>query len=237
MEANILPFGDAGFWALLGMSSILGGTMRAPLTATMFAVELTGNTHVLAPLLVASVAAFGLTVLLMRRSILTERIARRGLHLSREYSVDPFSVMRVASIMAAPAESLPGTMRIGDVMVFFDASGATPRHRSYPIVDENRHVIGMVSRSDVLRWTREGWADTDTLADKQDSETLLVAHDDDLVGAIADQMAAGDIARVPVLSRSDKTLVGLVARRDLLRVRLHTTREEHERASGRRIFD
>jgi H+/Cl- antiporter ClcA len=237
MESHLLPFGDAGFWALLGMSSILGGTMRAPLTATMFAVELTGNTHILPPLLVASVAAFGLTVLLMRRSILTERIARRGLHLSREYSVDPFSVMRVSSIMATPAESLPGTMRIGDVMAFFDAPGDTPRHRSYPVVDENQHVIGMVSRSDVLRWSREGWADADTLADKQDRETLVTAHDDDLVGAIADKMAADDIARVPVISRASRKLVGLVARRDLLRVRLHTTREEQERASGRRIFD
>jgi CBS domain-containing protein len=89
----------------------------------------------------------------------------------------------------------------------------------------------------VLRWSREGWADADTLADKQDRETLVTAHDDDLVGAIADKMAADDIARVPVISRASRKLVGLVARRDLLRVRLHTTREEQERASGRRIFD
>lgn len=237
MEAHILPFGDAGFWALLGMSAILGGTMRAPLTATMFAVELTGNTHILAPLLVASVAAFGLTVLLMRRSILTERIARRGLHLSREYSVDPFSVMRVSSIMAKPAESLPNTMKIGDVMAFFDTTQGAQRHRSYPIVDENRHVTGMVSRSDVLLWTREGWRETDTLADKREGDRLLVAYEDDLVGDIADKMAAADIARVPVISRADNVLVGLVARRDLLRVRVHMTREEHDRTGGRRMFD
>jgi H+/Cl- antiporter ClcA/predicted transcriptional regulator len=235
IEAHILPFGDAGFWALLGMSSILGGTMRAPLTATMFAVELTGNTHMLAPLLVAAVGAFGFTVLVMRRSILTERIARRGLHLSREYTVDPFSVMRVSSIMAKPAESLPGSMRVSDVMTFFDAPDGVQRHRSYPIVDENQRVIGMVSRSDVLRWSREGWTETETLADKQERHTLLTAYDDDLVGDIADQMATADIARVPVISRATNTLVGLVARRDLLRVRLHTTREEHERGAGRRF--
>ena len=84
---------------LLGMAAILGGTMRAPLTATFFAVELTGNTHILLPVLAATVAAFTLTVLLMKRSILTERIARRGLHLTREYSVDPFLNTRVADIM------------------------------------------------------------------------------------------------------------------------------------------
>ena len=81
LEAHFLPFGDTGFWALLGMAAILGGTMRAPLTATMFAFELTDNIHVLPALFIASLAAFLATVLLMRRSILTERIARRGLHL------------------------------------------------------------------------------------------------------------------------------------------------------------
>ena len=107
-----MPFGDTGFWALLGMTAILGGTMRAPLTATLFAVELTGNSHLLPQLFVASVAGFGFTVLVMRRSILTERIARRGLHLTREYGVDPFDVMRVGDIMARPVDTLPAAMPV-----------------------------------------------------------------------------------------------------------------------------
>ncbi len=111
-----MPFGDSGFWALLGMAAILGGTMRAPLTATIFAVELTGNPHLLPQLFVASVAGFGFTVLAMPRSILTERIARRGLHLSREYVVDPFDVMRVSDIMAKPVETLPASMRVKDAV-------------------------------------------------------------------------------------------------------------------------
>jgi len=67
-----LPAADPGFWALLAMAATMGGTMRAPLTATFFAVELTGNTHVLVPLIAACATAHAVTVLLMKRSILTE---------------------------------------------------------------------------------------------------------------------------------------------------------------------
>src|SRR3546814_3900842 len=67
------------------MAAMMGGTMRAPLTATLFAVELTGNFSVLLPVLTACAFAYGLTVLLLKRSILTEKIARRGHHITREY--------------------------------------------------------------------------------------------------------------------------------------------------------
>ena len=97
--AHVLPAAPPGFWALLAMAATMGGTMRSPLTATFFAVELTGNTHVLLPLIAACVSAHLLTVLLMRRSILTEKVARRGHHLSREYRVDPFTLTRARDVM------------------------------------------------------------------------------------------------------------------------------------------
>ena len=78
-----------GFGRLLGMAAMMGGTMRAPLTGALFAVELTGDVGVLAPLLAATAAAYAVTVLLLKRSILTEKIARRGQHITREYGVDP----------------------------------------------------------------------------------------------------------------------------------------------------
>jgi H+/Cl- antiporter ClcA len=92
--ANALPQAGPGFWPLLAMCATMGGTMRSPLTATFFAVEVTSNTHVLLPLIAACATAQLVTVLLMRRSILTEKVARRGHHLAREYRVDPFAVMR-----------------------------------------------------------------------------------------------------------------------------------------------
>jgi H+/Cl- antiporter ClcA/CBS domain-containing protein len=229
LEAHFIPFGDAGFWAILGMAAILGGTMRAPLTSTLFAVELTGNHYLLAPLLVSSVAAFATTVLLMRRSILTERIARRGHHIMREYTIDPFLQTRVGQIMAKPVHTLAGSIPIDEAVAFFMAAEGPKRHKSYPVVDGNGRLIGMVSRSDVLRWSREGWGNARTLADAQIGDELFTCYSDELVGHLADRMALSDFGRVPILERGTDRVIGLVARRDLLRVRAHAIKEEREK--------
>jgi chloride channel protein, CIC family len=224
LEGHVMPFGDSGFWALLGMTAILGGTMRAPLTATIFAVELTGNTHLLPPLFVASVAGFGFTVLAMPRSILTERIARRGLHLTREYGIDPFNVMRVKEIMTTQVETLPSSMRVEDAIAHFARNDS---HKSYPVLDEKGRVIAMVSRADILRWTREGWQTGETLSDLK-AETVT-AFADELAGVVAERMAETGASRIPVLTRETGKLVGLVARQELLRVRAMALAEEQER--------
>jgi H+/Cl- antiporter ClcA/CBS domain-containing protein len=227
LESHLIPFGDAGFWAILGMAAILAGTMRAPLTATFFAVELTGNTHILLPLLAASIAAFTLTVLLMKRSILTERIARRGLHLTREYGIDPFLDTRVREVMSHPVDTLPAGMAIADAVAFFTDTQNGARHRSYPVISAAGAPIGMITRSDILRWTRDGWSDGETLNDS--AAEPLVGYADELVGQLADRMAAADVGRVPIVDGEGR-LVGLVARRDLLRARARVRTEEQDRA-------
>jgi len=228
LEAHIFPFGDGGFWAIIGMAAILGGTMRAPLTSTLFAVELTGNVYLLPALLVASVAAFAVTVLLMRRSILTERIARRGHHIMREYAIDPFLQTRVEQIMARPVHTLAGSIPVEEAIAFFMAAEGPKRHKSYPVIDEREQLIGMVSRADVLRWSREGWEDARTLAELQSGD-VFAGYDDELAGHLADRMAAADIGRVPIVERETGRVVGLVARRDLLRVRTLVIRHERRR--------
>ncbi len=229
LEAPYLPFGDTGFWALIGMAAILGGTMRAPLTSTLFALELTGNLAMLPALLAASVAAFAVTALLMRRSILTERIARRGHHITREYAIDPFLHTRVEQIMAKPVHTLAAAIPIEEAIAFFMAAEGPKRHKSYPIVDEEGRLKGIVSRADVLRWSREGWEGESTLGDIGNRQELVTGYDDEPVGYLADRMAAADVGRVPILERGTDALVGLVARRDLLRVRARVVREERER--------
>src|SRR5206468_9445864 len=97
-----LPGADGGVWAALGMGAMMGGTMRAPFTAIVFMVEATHDINLLPALLVACVAADAVTVLLMRRSILTEKVARRGYHLTREYSANPLHLLRVQDVMEPP---------------------------------------------------------------------------------------------------------------------------------------
>src|SRR4029078_3856685 len=100
------------FWPLLAMTATMGGTMRAPLTATFFAVELTGATQLLLSLIPACVTAHTVTVLLLRRSILTEKLARRGHHLAREYRVDPFEVHRIGDVIDRGVVAVPATLQV-----------------------------------------------------------------------------------------------------------------------------
>ncbi len=107
VEAWFLPAEGVGFWPLVSMGAILGGTMRSPLTGVVFALELTHDVNMLLPLLVAVTIAHGFTVLVLRRSILTEKIARRGYHLSREYAIDPLEILFVREVMRANIAALP----------------------------------------------------------------------------------------------------------------------------------
>jgi H+/Cl- antiporter ClcA/CBS domain-containing protein len=228
LEGLVLPGASLGFWALLGMAAMMGGTMRSPLTATLFAFELTGDIHALLPLLTACVVSYAVTVLLLKRSILTEKVARRGHHVSREYHVDPFDLTWVADVMVKAVDSLPSSMTVAEAVTFFTAP--EPRHKSYPVIDATGQVVAMVSRADILHWAREKDLPPGTLGDVLSGQDILTGYPDELVGRLADRMAAADAGRVPILDRKSGSLVGIVARKDLLRVRANLHTEERERA-------
>jgi CIC family chloride channel protein len=214
LEGQWLP-GDHGAWALIGMAAMMGGTMRAPLTAILFAIEITGNFGLIGPLLIATSAAYALTVLMLKRSILTEKIARRGQHIVREYSVDPLEFLRVSEVMVRNVDTLPSTMAVDDAVEFF--SGDKKRHKSYPLIAADGRVEGMVSRADVLRWKADNLHGRDTLYDRISDLALPVGHPDETVSMLASRMAAAGLGRISILDRNSQRLVGLVARKDLLK--------------------
>jgi chloride channel protein, CIC family len=219
--------GEPGMWALLGMAGMMGGTMRAPLTGTLFAVELTGDVQMLVPLLMATVAAYAVTVLLLRRSILTEKIARRGQHVTREYSIDPFELTRASDIMVKAVDTLPAGMPVDEAADFFCAS--EHRHRCYPVVEANGRLVGMVTRADALRWQAQERHPDQTLNDAISDASIPVAHPDDMVGRVTDVMIGADVGRVPIVTADGGLLVGLIARKDLLRLRDSSHSLERER--------
>jgi H+/Cl- antiporter ClcA/CBS domain-containing protein len=220
----VLP-GPHGAWALLGMAAMLGGTMRAPLTGAVFAVELTGNLHMLTPLLTATVAAYGVTVLLLKRSILTEKIARRGQHITREYGVDPYELTRVQEVMVKAVDTLPSHLSIAEAVAELEKG----RHRIYPVVDGQGRPVGLVSRADALRWRIEGGHRGEQITDLISDASLDVVHPDDVVTRAVDLMLQGDQGRLPVTDPATGRLVGLVTRKDLLRVRASVAQSEGER--------
>jgi H+/Cl- antiporter ClcA len=217
--------GDPAFWALLGMAAMLGGTMRAPLTGAIFAVELTGDMRNLTALLVASAAAYAVTVLTLRRSILTEKIARRGGHVSREYAVDPFELTRVAEVMLKTVETLPADASIAEAVAVLQAG----RHRIYPVVDPAGRPVGLVSRGDALRWLTEGGHEGERLGEHVSDAGLARAFPDEVVARAVERMVAADQGRLPVVERNSGRLVGLLTRRHLLQVRAEVSRAEGER--------
>ena len=216
LEGQYLP-GDHGAWALIAMAGMMGGTMRSPLTAILFAAELTGNFSMIGPLLIATSASYALTVLILKRSILTEKIARRGQHVVREYSIDPFELMLVSDVMVREVDTLPAAMRVDEAIAFF--SSESRRHKSYPLIDANGSVSGMVSRADVLRWRAENPPSDESLFDRVSDRSLTVGYADEQVSHLADRMVLADLGRVPIVDRESLRLVGLVARKDLLRIR------------------
>jgi CBS domain-containing protein len=220
----LLP-GQPGAWALLGMAAMLGGTMRAPLMSAVFAVELTGEFRMLAPLLAASVAAYAVTVLLMKRSILTEKIARRGGHVTREYSIDPYELTRVGDVMVRQVDVLAADLSIEAAIGELEQG----RHRIYPVVDTEGRPIGLVSRADALRWRRESGHEGETLGDQVSDAAVAVVRPDDVVGRAADIMIATGQGRIPVVEVGAGRLCGLVTRKDLLKVRAAVTRSEQDR--------
>ncbi|HEY4211468.1 MAG TPA: chloride channel protein [Steroidobacteraceae bacterium] len=220
---------STGMWPLVGMAAMMGGTMRAPLTAMMFGLELTHEINALVPLAIACATAHTTTVLLMKRSILTEKVARRGHHIVREYVVDPFEVTKVSQIMTTPVHTLRAGDTVGDTVAFFTAPDIPPRHKSYPVVDGDGRLVGVISRADALQWLLEE-APTDVpLSEQLSGQDVVVGYDDEQVGRLADRMAASGKGRIPIVSRSTGLLIGLVARRDVLAVRTHMMRHERER--------
>jgi H+/Cl- antiporter ClcA len=150
-----LPDQGPGFWPLIAMGAILGGTMRAPLTGVVFATELTGDYGSVLSLLVAAVIAHGFTVLTVRRSILTEKVARRGFHVTREYEVDPFEVLFVRDVMHSSVVVVPARASPAEVSALL-STHAGRLEPLYPLVDPDDRFVGLVTRRELERWVQSG---------------------------------------------------------------------------------
>ncbi|MBA2934537.1 chloride channel protein [Sphingomonas sp. CGMCC 1.13654] len=212
---HALP-GDVGFWAMIGMAGIMSGAMRAPMTGALFAAELTGHFASLPATIASAGGAYAVSVLLMRRSILTEKIARRGRHILQEYTVDPLDFLQAGQLMTPHPDTLPGTMSISAASAFFADEA---KHRSYPVVDADGRLLGLVSRTDALRWRVTDPEGDVSLAETLSDVSQPAAHPETPCGLIADMIIETGIGRVPIVDAGTGRVVGILSRQDLLKAR------------------
>jgi CIC family chloride channel protein len=228
VESWFLPAEGAGFWPLVSMGAILGGTMRSPLTGIVFALELTHDVDMLLPLLVAVTIAHGFTVLVLRRSILTEKVARRGFHLSREYAIDPLEILFVREVMRTKVVALPAGAPF-DTLARSLHGDATRRQRLYPVVGDRETLLGVVTPGDLQKLVHAAPGDAAAQLASIVRTKPVVAHPDESLRMVVYRMAETGLTRFPVVSRRGHTLVGMIALTDLLKARALTLDAEHRR--------
>ena len=235
MEAMFLPHEGIGFWPLVSMGATLGATMGSPFTGVIFALELTHDVNMLTPLLLAVTIAHAFTVLTLKRSILTEKIARRGYHLSREYSVDPLEILFTREVMRDNIAALPA-----DATAATASSAIRTDHHDrgqllYPVVNQDRNLVGVITRRGLLEIVQDAGNPDRSMAEMAKKDPV-VAYAGEPLRMVVYRMAEKGVTRMPVLkSAEDRGLVGMVSLEDMLRARTRALEEERRRERVLRI--
>ena len=247
IEANFLPGHDTRLWALVGMGAILGGTLRAPLTGVIFGLEATYDVRALLPLLIGSIVSYGFTVLMMKRSILTESLARLGHHVSQEFSVDPLERLLVSQVMSVDVVSVPGKLPVRDLALEYFTGHGPRKHQGYPVVDDAGRVLGVVTKTDLL----DGWMAS--LIGGGDAKAPYLSHiitydlvnrppitigPDQTCAAAAVRMTQAGVGRLLVITKEHPgRVVGILTRSDIFKSRARHSEEEllRERFIGTRF--
>ena len=235
IEATFLPNEGVGFWPLVSMGAILGGTMRSPFTGVIFALELTHDVNMLVPLLLAVTISHGFTVLTLRRSILTEKVARRGYHLSREYAVDPLEILFARDVMRQSVLAFPAAAACETVANMRHPDQERKGQALYPVVDDEKRLVGVVTRKNLAKILQDRAAAQHPVANYAQRDPV-VAYEDEPLRVVVYRMAETGLTRFPVVAREDsRKLVGMISLYDLLHARTRTLEEERRRERVLRI--
>jgi len=229
----VLPVGDAGMWAMVGMAAMMTGTMRAPLTSVIFLLELTHDFQALPALMAGCMAALIVTVLLLKRSILTEKLARRGQHISQEYQVDQFALLRVGEVMGREYAQIDSRATLGELLDRIEAGDVTVcRRQAILLLDEQKMLAGIITRGDLLRALQKD-ARGGQLVTAIIQRKPVVAFPDETLNTAMIRMQEHEVGRLPVVSRSHpRQVVGYLGRADLLAARRRSDHEEKHRERG-----
>lgn len=227
--ANLSP----GAFALVGMAAVFGAASRATFTFIIFAFELTRDYNSILPLMLVCVIAELIALRFMKNSIMTEKLARRGLRIQQEYEADVLTQVTVAEVM----DTNPPTIR--DTELVSDLAGriakndrALTRRQGLIIVDQDGALAGIITRGDILRALEPSQQEPVTVLEAG-SRTPLITYPDELVHDALNTMLQNNVGRLPVVSRENpRKLVGYLGRAAVLEARSKRLHEESVREPG-----
>jgi H+/Cl- antiporter ClcA len=218
--------------ALLGMAAVFGSAARATFTLIIFAFEMTRDYNAILPLMLVCVIADGVAILLMRNSIMTEKLARRGLHIHLEYEPDVLQQVRVGDVMDPAPDIIASTMTVQELADHIATGEAGfVRHQAFPIV-ENQRLVGIITRGDIIQSLAGGIDKEMTVLEAGNDEPIITYPDERLYDAVA-KMLRNDVGRLPVVNRhSPNDLVGYLGRAAVLEAHLDRIHHEHILETG-----
>jgi H+/Cl- antiporter ClcA len=227
LESRFLPVYGIGLWPLVSMAAVLAGALGAPLTAVVFAFELTHDPGVLLPLLIAALVSYGLVVLTLPRSILTEKLSRRGYHLSREYIVDPMESLAVDEVMRTDIAKLSANASLEEVRQALRVDEKLGVQRLFPVQDAEGDMLGVIPRWNLEQFVagQKGASLSALLI-----TTPVLAYDDERLRSVVQRMASSGFTKMPVVSREHpRKVLGVVSISDLLKARVAAQDTEDRR--------
>ncbi len=226
---------DPRLAGLVGMAAIFAGSSRALLASVVFAFETTLQPLGLLPLLGGCTAAYLVSCFLLQNTIMTEKIARRGVRVPSEYTADFLDQIWVGQVATREVVTLRATDRLQDVRAWFESRAAGTQHHGFPVLDDQARLLGVVTRRQI--------ADPEKPDDLPIRDLLqrvpAVAFENTSLREAADLMVKEGVGRLPIVSQTDTTrVVAILTRSDLLSAhgqRLHDDDHVHARLKVSRV--
>jgi len=225
---------DPGAFALVAMGAVFGAASRATFSFIIFAFEITRDYNSVLPLMLVSVIALGIALLLQpKTSIMTEKLARRGLRIHQDYEADVLQQTLVAETMDPDAPTISGEVRVEELAERIARNdSAVTRHQGLIVLDEGKKMSGIITRGDVLRALDKTPSGNITVSEAASRKVVVTYPDESIHEALA-KMLRNNIGRLPVVERNDaRRVVGYLGRPGVMAARLRRLHEEHVREVG-----
>jgi H+/Cl- antiporter ClcA len=224
----------AGAFALVAMGAVFGAASRAAFTFIIFAFEITRDYNSVLPLMLVSVIADGIAMWLMpKSSIMTEKLARRGMRIHAEYETDVLQQVTVGEMMDRDLPVIPNDISVGELAErIAKRDPSVTKHQGLFIVDAKGDLEAIITRSDILR-ALENDKNGETSVLNAGTRDVLVTYPDEPLHDAAAKMLRRNIGRLPVVERTHLTrVVGYLGRQEIMAARLRRLDDEHVRELG-----